>query len=197
VSSLPPDFDPIFGTRPELGALTRDSGQRLNEISSAQVEGAENLLMKAMASLSAGQTDRAEKLIQRVAAMPYDPREEETPGIRAALMLVYDLVVDEFEDSEVGDTAWLDVALAVHEQVDGAGKAHLASTLNGLVLQRTMFTLDSEEKRRIRNAVGDAPMEADLGEGPDATVAHRRDVITSLVRTTMALEAAYVAAGEG
>jgi hypothetical protein len=191
---VPPELDPIFGRRPEVGALARESGQTLNDISNAQITGAENLLVKAMASLATGDTERAEKLIHRVASMPYDSREEESPGIRAALMLVYDLVSDELEDSEHGDTAWLDVALEVYGRVDGAGKSHLASTLNGFVLQPALFTLDRDEKRRIREVVGDAPMEADLGEGPDATVAHRSDVITSLVRTTMALESAYVAA---
>jgi hypothetical protein len=177
-----------------MGALARESGHTLNEINNAQVTGAENLLLKAMAGFAAGDTERAGKLIHRVASMPYDPREEESPGIRAALMLVYDLVSDEFEDSDYGDTAWLDVALEVYGRVDGAGKSHLASTLNGFVLQPAQFTLDRDEKRRIREVVGDAPMEADLGEGPDATVAHRRGVITSLLRTTMALESAYVAA---
>lgn len=191
MTSLPPEFDPAYGRRAELRDLTHESGRIQNEAFRAQQTGAGNLLTKAMISLGSGDTDRAEKLIGRVAAMPYDEREAEPPGVAAALMLVYNLVVDEFEDAAMGDTTWLDVALEVHAAADGAGKEHLASTLNGFVLQDRIFTVSRDEKRRIRQAVGNAPLDADVGEGPSATVEDRRKVITSLVRTAMELDAAY------
>jgi hypothetical protein len=194
VGSLPPEFDPAFAKRDEFRELTRESGRMRNEAFRTQQTGAENLLTKAMVSLESGDTDRAEKLIGRVAAMPYDEREEESPGVAAALMLVYNLVAQEFEDAQMGDTRWLEAALEIHAAADGAGKSHLASTINGFVLQDGIYTLNRDAKRRIREVVGDAPLEADVGEGPATTAEHRREVIiTSLVRTALALDATYSA----
>ena len=59
-----------------FGPLQRRSGRLLNEVSHAQITGAENLLTKAARSLSGGDAERAERLIDRAAQMPYDPREE-------------------------------------------------------------------------------------------------------------------------
>jgi len=76
------EFDPAYGKRPEFGELARRSGRTLNERSHAQIMGAENLLTKAMVSMSTGHADRAEKLIRRAADLPYDPHEEGSPGFR-------------------------------------------------------------------------------------------------------------------
>jgi len=54
-------------------------------------------------------------------------------------MLIYTLVTDRYEDSEYDDSAWLDVALHVHGQLDGRGKAELASTVHGFVLQDALL----------------------------------------------------------
>lgn len=176
--------------------MARQSGRMLNARFSAQIAGAENLLTKAIRAVGAGDADRAEALIQRAARMPYDEREQDSPGVRASSVLVYGLISDRFEDSEPDDLAWLDVVLAVHPGLDPLGQAEVASLVHGFVLQGALFTLTATEKRRIRQAFGDAPLEADLGDGPDATVEQRADIIRSLTLAAAALSEAYTTASD-
>jgi len=184
-------YDPAHGKRLEFGELARNSGRILNAHGLAQLIGAENLLAKAVESAASGNQERAEQLVQRAAAMPYDPREEGSPGVRGAAMLIYRLVTDALEASADDDPGWLEVALDVHANLDGPGKSDLASVLHGFVLQEPLFDVSPEERRRIRQAVGDAPLEADLGDGPDRTVEQRRAVISSLLTAALALRQGY------
>src|SRR5215213_771934 len=164
------ESDPAYGRRPEFGELARRSGRMLNERSLAQITAAENLLGKATASAASGNVERAEQLIQRAAAMPYDPREEDDP-------------------------AWLDVVVDVYAHLDGPGKAELASVVHGFVLQGAIYNVTAAEGRRIRQVFGHAPLEADLGDGPALTVEERRGIIRSLVATAVALREGYAARG--
>lgn len=178
----------------EFVDLALQSGRLLGEISLAQMDAAENLLWKAQQALEAGDPQRAERLIERAARMPYDPGEEGSPGVRAASMLVYEAINDAFEVAKRDDMAWLEVPLAVHPDLDPTGQAYVASVVHGYVLQEPYFTISATEKRRIRAAVGDAPLEPDLGDGPDSTIEQRRDIIRSLVLAARALEDGYAAA---
>lgn len=193
---FPAEFDPGHGLRAELREMARQSGRMLNARFSAQIAGAENLLTKAIRALGAGDADRAEALIQRAARMPYDEREQDSPGVRAASVLVYSLISDRFEASEADDLAWLDVVLQVHPGLDPLGQAEVASLVHGFVLQGAIFAVTATETRRIRQAFGDAPLEADLGDGPDATVEQRADIIRSLTRAAAALSEAYTTASD-
>jgi hypothetical protein len=189
-----PEFLATLAAEGRFGPLQRRSGRLLNEISTAQLTAAENLLAKAARSLSAGDLARAERLIDRAAQMPYDEREEGSPGVMGASMLVYRIISDQFEDSEPGDTAWLDVVLAVHPHLDPIGQADVASVVHGFVVQDRIFTVTPAEARRIRRAFGDAPLNADLGERPDTTVEQRHAIIQSLTTAAAALAEAYAAA---
>jgi len=191
LASVLAELDPARGKRVEFGVLARHSGRLLGERSFAQLLGAENLLSKAVARAEAGDRDRAEHLVRRAAAMPYDEREESSPGIRGAAMLVHNLVNDEFEASAHDDPAWLDVAVKVHAHLDGPGKAQLASVVHGFVLQTSFYDVSPAEGRRIRQVFGDAPLEAELGDGPDLTVEQRRDIIASLVTAAVELTRGY------
>ncbi len=191
------ELDPAYGLRPEFGELVRRSGRTLNERSLAQLIGAENLLTKAVASRAAGDLDRAEQLVRRAAAMPYDDREGDSPGVRGAAMLVYTLVTDQLEASSLDDQAWLDVALDVHPRLDGLGQAKLASVVHGFVLQDVLFSVSPTERGRIKQAFGDAPLEVDLGDRPGLTVDQRRDIIDSLVTAAVALREGYAGSGRG
>jgi hypothetical protein len=168
------ELDPAHGKRREFGNLARSSGRTLNERSMAELVGAENLLAKAVTSASAGDVDRSEQLLQRAAAMPYDAREEGSPGVRGATMLIYSLLSDQLEAAEYDDPTWLDVVLDVHPRLDGPGRAEVASVVHGFVLQDAFFSVSPAEKRRIRQAFGDAPLQADLGDGPDLSLEQRR-----------------------
>jgi hypothetical protein len=180
----------------EFTELSRQSGRVLNEFSHAQIFGAENLLTKAMRALASGDAQRAEQLIRRAAQSPYDPREAGSPGVRAASMVVFRLLSDQLEASEVDDATWLDVALEVHPRLDPTGRAEVASMVHGFVLQRAFFDVSDVEKRRIRRAFGDAPLEAELGDGPNSTVEERQGIIRSLVMAALALGEAYGAVAE-
>jgi hypothetical protein len=88
------------------------------------------------------------------------------------------------------------VVLQVHPGLDPLGRAEVASLVHGFVLQGAIFTVTATEKRRIRQAFGDAPLEADLGDGPDATVEQRADIIRSLALAAAALSEAYTTASD-
>ena len=189
-----PEFLASLAAEGAFGPLQGRSGRLLNEMSTAQIRAAENLLTKAARSLSAGDEARAERLIERAAQMPYDPREEGSPGVRGATMLVYNTICNQFEDSEPDDSAWLDVVLAVHPHLDLTGQADVASVVHGFVLQEAFFTVIPAEARRIRRAFGEAPLNADLGDGPDTSVEQRRTIIRSLTTAAATLADAYAAA---
>jgi hypothetical protein len=180
----------------EFGEMARQSGRMLNARHHAQVTGAENLLTKAIRALGSGDAQRAEQLLQRAAQMPYVERELESPGVGAASMLVYRLISDQFEDSEYDDTTWLDVVLTVYPDLDASGRAQVASVVHGFVIQEAFFTVSDAEKRRIRQAFGDAPLTAELGDGPNSTVEQRREIIRSLILAAVALRDAYATAAE-
>lgn len=186
-------LDPGYGMRAELGEIARQSGRLLNARSHAQISGAENLLRKAVRALASADEERAEHLIRRAAQMPYDEREEDFPGVRGASMVVYTLISDQQEISAMDDSTWLDVALAVHPRLDPVGQAEVASVVHGFVLQEAFFELSPSEKRRIKQAFGDAPLEADLGDVPTSTVEQRHEIIRSLVVAARALDEAYAA----
>ena len=166
----------------------------LNALGHAQITGAGNLLKGAIRALTTGDAQRAEQLILRAAQMPYDDREEGSPGVRAASMLVYRLITDQLEASEEDDMTWLDVVLAMHPGLDPTGRADVASVVHGFVLQPALFAVSPAEKRRIHQAFSGAPLEAELGDSPNSTVEQRQDIIKSLVVAAVALGEAYAAA---
>lgn len=188
-------YDPAFGKPAEFGAIARSAGRALNDRSLAAITGAENLLAKAARSTTAGQLDRAEQFIRRAAQMPYDEREEGSAGIRGGSLLIYSIVHRSYEQSGEDDAGWLEVALDVHARLSGPGKAEVASVIHGFVIQDLFFNLTPGERHRINQAVGDAPLEADLGDGPGLTVDQRSDIIGSLVAAAAALQQGYDAVG--
>jgi hypothetical protein len=62
------------------------------------------------------------------------------------------------------------------------------------VLQGAFFTVTPAESPRIQQSFGDAPLEPDRGDEPDATVEQRRRIIRSLVTAASALADAYTEA---
>lgn len=190
-------FDPAYGLPAEFGELARQSGHDANDRSHAQLIGAENLLAKAMESTIAGDTSRAERLIGRAAAMPWDDREQAAPGVFGATLLVYDVVSGRYEASDGSDSSWLDVALDVHARAEGPARAELTSVIGDFARGHDIDSLSPTERRRIRAAVGDAPREADLGDRADLTVEQRAGIIRSLVHAAAELERGYRAVGHG
>ena len=163
----------------------------LNDRQFAMLDGAMNLLTKA----ARRNGEAADRLIARAAAMPYDPRLEGSPGVRGAQQLGFGLVSDRFEASSFGDNSWLTVAIAAHARLDAVAQADLASTIHGFVLQDEFYETSADERRLIRASFADAPLEADLGDGPELTVEERARIIGSLVESARVLEEAYQRTG--
>jgi hypothetical protein len=157
----------------------------------AMLDGAMNLLTKA----AKRDGDAADRLIARAGAMPYEPRLEGSPGIRGAQQLVFTLVSDRFEESDFGEIAWLTAAIAAHARLDAVAQADLASTVHGFVLQAEFFETSEDEKRLILANFADAPLEVDLGDGPDLGVEERTSIIRSLVESLRVLEEEYQRTG--
>lgn len=177
-----------------LDNVAQASGQLRNQMFFAQMEGATNLLHKAMTALETGDAERVDQLVARVAAMDYDDREWCFVGVRAATQLVHDEVYDAYQECDEDDSSWLDAALAAWDRVTGPGRDQLASSINGYVLQ-DFFDLPRPETRRIRAAVGDAPLEVDHVGGPEASIAERTMVVRSLLEATLAFHLAYAHEG--
>ncbi len=133
-------------------------------------EGAENLLVKALDALDAGDGATAETRVRRALHLPFDDYEEVTPGWWRAYMLLFTAIVDEWEDGEGED--WLDAALAAEAQAEGFGRIALRSALN--VIDHD-YELDRDASRRIRARLGGVQPLVDwqdlLPEGDEATVA--------------------------
>ena len=181
--------DPFAGRPAEIAALVGESNRRANQQSWAQMDAAMNLLSKAVTARLGGDEPRATRFVDRVAAMPWDEHEESSPGVRGACQLLYEAVSDELEGTEgLEDDWWLDWAVAALSRSTGAGREELASTLHGFVLQEDLFDLSAGEHRRITALVGDAPLEADLGDDALMTTEARREVIESILATLMLLE---------
>jgi hypothetical protein len=185
------EFDPAFGKRREFGELTRASGRALNDRAFAQLDGAINLLSKAVARLDAGEDESAERLIARAAASPYSEYHAGSPGVRGAQQILYELVSDQLESSDEDDSTWLTVTIEVHSHLGGPGRVDLESSVHGFFLQRDLFELSASEERLIRKTFGHAPLEADLGDGLDTTAEERVVIIRSLLDASRALHAAY------
>ena len=69
----------------------------------------------------------------------------------------------------------------------------MASVVHGFVLQEVLNDVFAVERRRIQRVFGDAPLEPELGDGPNSTAEQRQDIIRSLVIAAMALSNAYAA----
>jgi hypothetical protein len=84
------------------------------------------------------------------------PAEDDGPpaGIEAHMML-FNLVSDEFEASEEGDTLWLDAALHVlASDLDQCGRSELRDVLEDIALSPI---LTADERRRLKAALVAAP----------------------------------------
>lgn len=166
-----------------LNLARRSSGRMLNEMSMAQLHGATNLLTKAARALGTDDA-RAQRLIDRAAAMPWDDREERFMGVQAAASLVHAVVSDAFEDADVDDLRWLDAVEGALDRVGAHGQAQIRSTVRALA--GPFFETSSEEERRLLAVAGDAPVDAEHVT-EDAGVAERADVIRDLVGTYVVL----------
>jgi len=175
--------------RPLDGVALASNHTRLAQ-SSALQEGAENLLVKALSALDAGDRSKAEAMVRRALSLPFDDYEESTPAWWRAYMLLFTSVADEVEDAAGDDEVWLDAALAAEGQVDGFGRQALRSALS--VIDHD-YELDRSASRRIRARLGGVQPLRDwqefLPEGDDAAVTAILQVLAAFRAYDDALDA--------
>ena len=112
-----------------LDIARQSSGESRNDEFFTQMEGAANLLTKALAATEAGDVERANRLVTRACGFPWDDRTEHHPGAAAANQLLFDRITDALEMSEEDDERWLDAALALYASSTGVAREVVASTL--------------------------------------------------------------------
>jgi hypothetical protein len=147
-------YDPIGGLRRPhpLGDVWRSSGRIGQEGWLSAYGGAENLLEKARRALIGGDDARADALIRRAAAMPFDRHEERLPGATAAGMMLFSLVTDVAEDSYEDDSAWLEAALVVLAETTRPGRDELQHVL---AVMAADYDMVHAELAAVRKAIAD------------------------------------------
>ena len=156
------------------------------------VEAADNLLDKALRDLVEGNLDRAEAYIERAAKLPVSPFHEMEAGRISAHLMLFSAVTDEAEDSDAGDSLWLDAALAALEQCGELAALDLKVLLGAAAMD---YDLLPAEKKRIKAVVGeqdhDAVLEDLLSSGRASVKDLIRQDLEAIVLYEAALEAAY------
>ncbi|PPK93739.1 hypothetical protein CLV92_10915 [Kineococcus xinjiangensis] len=154
----------------------------MSDASFALQAAAENLLAKALHALRDGDEPRARRLAERALALPFDDHEGVVPAWWAVSMLVDDVVVDEMEDSEPDDDAWLTACEEVLATLQGAPADAVRCALAVAVSDHD---LPAREARRARAASGGASPDALLlrelrepGEDVDALLGVLRAVLS-------------------
>lgn len=154
-------------------------------------EGARNLVTKAVDALERGDAAKADRLMARAAALPWDDHENAFPGVLAGQLLLYTEVDDAWEDCLVGDETWLDAALTVLDRVSGTGREALAATIRSIAVENVDDLLTSHEQHRIHAAVGRVPLEPLHIHEPDLPVASRVAMLRSIVMATLDVHLEY------
>lgn len=129
-----------------LGAVTVRSNLASAPFSRSLHLGANNLLAKALRAIERDDAARAQALVDRAVALPYDEHEREYPGLWSARMLMFDAMVDALEESAEGDEAWLD---AVFDVLADCGPDARRVIRRLLLEVNDDFTTDPRESRRI------------------------------------------------
>src|SRR4051812_4327237 len=120
----------------------------------ALVEAAQNLLEKARRRAAQDEPERARAFVERALALPYDEWDAIEPGPWGAHMLLFTAFTDDLEDTEPGDSSWLDrIEQLVAETRDQDVVHELRSCLPGLL----DFGVTRQEERRLERLAGRFP----------------------------------------
>jgi len=137
---LPDTSGSAFGLAVLGSAEGADESRRLQA-------SAENLLGKAFVALGRGDQERADRLVARALALPFDDHEQVHPAWWAAHTFLDSLLAHEVETSPGEEHAWLDAAAAVLPAQQGAGGRALRGVLGTLTHTEE---LTAGENRRCR-----------------------------------------------
>ena len=167
--------------------VTADGLRRRGEDSrsAAYQEAAENLLLKAWRELI-DDPGRAVSYVERALRLPFDPNEDSAPAAYAAHMLLFNLLVDELEDSEEEGDEWLTAAIQVLNSADPRARSELRDVLE-VVAQD--YHITSSERRKLAAAVKSAPPRQSLFD-LQLPPAELRDHIIAILQACEAYESA-------
>lgn len=175
-----------YGIHPEAktGALA--------PLSHAARDGAENLLNKAIDSLVSGDSGRADRLISRAAAIPFDEHEKIWPGPMMADQMLFGFLSDIAEDSadaqehpeEYDMVVWLhdDIARAA-DKLDAHERAVLRDVVDTIVSDASIIGVHPQEARGLAAVAKTLPGPDPTARGlylPRETRADRREEVIRL-----------------
>jgi hypothetical protein len=146
-----------------FGDVESMSGRTLQGFSIAGQQAAANLLAKARRALDEHDPDRARAFVDRAVRLPYDEHEQAAPVAIAAHMELFCLVTDTLEQSAIGDSRWLDAAIAVLTSVDEPALCDMRDVLAAIDQD---YSLTSPERARIHSAITTVPARAELRDLP-------------------------------
>lgn len=149
--NAPPDLLYLEKDRP-LGDVTLVSNRARSTFSHGLQAAAENLLVKALRAIQAGDSRRAETYVARAVHLDFDDHEEVHPAWLQAHMLLFEAVTDALEECPDDDHSWLDAALAILPE---CGEYALPELQQVLATIDHDWRLEPRESRRVRAALGD------------------------------------------
>jgi hypothetical protein len=150
-----------------FGDVELVSDRTLQPFSIAGQQAASNLLTKASRALDDNDIERARSYVARAVRLPYDGHERCHPAAMEAHMALFCLVTDALEDSEEGDSRWLDTALAVLPVADEAGRCVMRDVLVAVDHDYFLTRAERTSLRSATAAVPDRPELWDLDLPPD------------------------------
>lgn len=137
-----------------FGDVEMISGRTLQPFSIAGQQAARNLLDKAIRALEARDVDRARRLVDRAARLPFDDHERMAPAAIEARMSLFIVITDTLEDAPEEDSRWLDAALQVLSTADEWSQGEIRVLLAEILQD---FELTPQESARVRKALRGAP----------------------------------------
>ncbi|MBD3782823.1 MAG: hypothetical protein IE926_07675 [Micrococcales bacterium] len=151
-----PDLDALLSRLEDrgLGDIPLRAKAALQPFSRGSMTAATNLLDKATDALDRGEDERADHLIAKAVALPYDEYEDAPPAEWQAHMAIFMAVTDACEDDVDADDVWLDAALHAMAEAPPGGRATLRDCLVTMIQD---YDMPPRMVRRIRSGVADLP----------------------------------------
>lgn len=165
------------GASGPLAGLDALSRRQRQASSFALMEGAENLLVKAMRRWRDDQP-RALGYVDVALRLPFDDHERTVPAASVASFLLFSMVTDELEDCPEGDTLWLDAALQVLDHAEPTARFHMRDVLAAIDQD---YVVSDQEHRRLRAAVKRIPPRPPLRDLTDLGLKQLRAEVASIV----------------
>lgn len=144
--------------------------------------GAENLLVKAADAWDNAQHDRATRLLDRAAALPFDRREGLWPGLAAAHMLLFELLVHTLETGD--PKAWFAAVEATYAATEDVERAALGRAVGTVIAD---WHLEPGLDRRLRTLVRPARDEVEPSYDAGLDPALLRPLTESTLRLAVRL----------